>query len=428
LLPEHVTSARTSKTVEPILRPHSYQAVTTGGGDRKPAVCILVENCPAPFDRRVWQEASALRDAGYHVSIISPKGLGLTASYEVLDGIEIYRHSVWEAERPLGYLLEYSWALVCEFVLALKVYARTRFRVLQACNPPDTLFLIAVFFKLLGVRFIFDHHDLCPELFQDKFGKRGLLYRAVCFFESLTFRTADVSIATNASYRDIAIQRGRMPANKVFIVKGCLDLNKVRQRSPKSELKRGRENLVVYLGIMGPQDGVDLLLESIALLVHRDQRRDTHFVLIGSGTETPKLRILAQQKGLNEFVTFTGRIPDEELEDYLSTADVAVAPDPANELNTKSTMNKILHYMAYGLPIVQYDLIEGRRSAEGASLYARNDDPKEFAAQLTLLLNSQSLRRTLGDIGRRRIQERLNWEMESKQLLRAYEAVLERKA
>ena len=391
----------------------------------KPGICILLENYPAPFDRRVWQEARALNEAGYSVSIISPKALGLNASHETIDGINIYRHRIREAQRPLGYLFEYLWALICEFLLALKIYARRPFRVIHACNPPDTSFLIGAFFKLLGVRFVFDHHDLCPELFEDKFGKRGFLYRLVRLFEYLTYRMADVSIATNQSYRDIAIGRGGMAPDRVFIVRSCLDLSKVRQRVPKPELKNGKANLVVYLGVMGPQDGVDLLLDSIALIVHGDKRQDTQFVLIGSGTETPRLKTLATQKGLDPFVKFTGRIPDEELEEYLSTADVAVAPDPANGLNDKSTMNKILHYMAYGLPIVQYALTEGRRSAEDAALYAHNDDPKEFAAQITRLLDSERLRKQLGNRGRQRIQQELNWDMEKQELLRAYQAALD---
>lgn len=391
----------------------------------RPAVCILVENNPAPLDRRVWQEACALTAAGYRVSIISPKGLGANRSHETIDGIEIYRHRIWEAQRPLGYLLEYFWAFTAEFLLALKVYMRTRFRIVHACNPPDNIFLIAAFFKLLGVRFIFDHHDLCPELFEDKFGKGGFLYRLVCLCERLTFRTADVSIATNESYREIALERGKMSPNRVFIVRSCLDLSKVSRRTPNPELKNGRRYLVVYLGVMGPQDGVDLLLDSIDLMVHHDRRRDTQFVLIGYGPEAPRLRQLAAQKGLEEFVKFTGPKFDEELNDYLSTADVAVAPDPAKGLNDKSTMNKVLHYMAYGLPIVQYDLTEGRRSAADAALYARNDDPKEFAAQITRLLDSESLREQIGSCGRKRIEERLNWNIEKQELLRAYEAALE---
>jgi glycosyltransferase involved in cell wall biosynthesis len=399
----------------------SIEAVET----RPASVCILVENQPAPFDRRVWQEARALTEAGYHVSIICPKALGLNSSYEKIDGIEIYRHRTWEASSSWEYFLEYSWAIAAQFFLALKVYRRTRFRVLQACNPPDMLFPIGAFFKILGVRFVFDHHDLCPELFEAKFGKRGVLYRLVCFFERLTFRCASVSIATNESYRDLAIKRGGISPERVFIVRSCLDLRKVRRRSPTIALKRGKAHLVVYLGIMESQDGIDLLLQSIESLVHRHQRQDAFFVLIGSGTETGRLRALASDMGLDDILTFTGRIPDEELELYLSTADVAVAPDPATPMNDMSTMNKILHYMSYGLPIVQYDLTEGRRSAGNAALYARPNDPEDFATQIAKLLDSESLRKELGECGRRRIEERLNWEKEKNQLLLAYHTALQ---
>lgn len=407
------------------------------------AVLIIVENLPVPFDRRVWQEARTLREAGYRVSVICPKGRGFEPSRETREGIEIYRHRIWEASSSLGYLLEYSWALAAEFYLALKVYARTRFRILHACNPPDTIFLIGLFFKLLGVRFIFDHHDLNPELFEAKFGKRGFFYRLVCLAERLTFRTADVSIATNESYREIALTRGGMPPERVFVVRSCPELKNIHRGLARPELKEGKPYLVVYVGVMGPQDGLDLLLESIEHIVKRSEklrgsgqalqsevsdlsspRDDTLFVLIGGGTELARLQALAAAKGLESVVKFTGRIPDDALAAYLSTADVCVAPDPRNPMNDKSTMNKILEYMAYGRPVVLFDLTEGRRSAADAALYARPNDPQDFAEQILKLLDSESLRRQLGEIGRKRIQESLNWEMEKKALLAAYEKAL----
>lgn len=387
----------------------------------KPAVCILLENYPAPYDRRVWQEACALQAAGYRVSIICPKRHGLTRSHEVIDGVEIYRYPAIEADTIPGFFIEYSWALICQFVTALRVFMRARFRVLQACNPPDTLFAIGAFFKLFGVRFVFDHHDLAPELFEDKFGKRRLLHGLVSLAERLTFRTADVSIATNESYREIAIQRGRMKAGNVFVVRSCLDLEQVHRTAPRPELKEGKRHLVVYLGVMEKQDGVDLLLDAIEVLVQRYHRDDTLFALIGAGSEVPRLKSLAAQKGIEPWVRFTGRISDEDLETYLSTADVGAAPDPGTALNDKCTMNKILHYMAYGIPIVLFDLTEGRRSADDAALYARPNDIEEFAGQLMKLLDSESLRHRLGAAGRKRIEDRLNWNVEKKALLRAYQ-------
>lgn len=391
---------------------------------KRPAVCIIVENLPVPIDRRVWQEARTLRDSGYRVSVICPKGSGFYKSRETLEGIEIYRHWLWEASGPLGYPLEYTIALASQFLLALRVYARTRFRVLQACNPPDTIFLIGLFFKLFGVRFIFDHHDLNPELYEAKFHRRDLGYKLVCWAERLTYRTACVSIATNESYREIAMTRGGKTRECTFVVRSCPDLARIRIREPRTELKEGRRNLVVYLGVMGHQDGLDLLLESVALLLKQRNCDDTLFVLIGSGPELPQLKALANKKGLDGLVRFPGRLPDDDVADYFSTAAFGVAPDRYTPMNDKSTMNKIMEYMAFGLPVVLYDLTEGRRSADDAGLYARNDDPEDFAQKIKTLLNDDALRAQMGARGRKRIEETLNWANERKTFLRAYEAAL----
>ena len=390
-----------------------------------PAVLIIVENLPVPFDRRVWQEARALAEAGYRVSIICPQSRGFEKSRETLEGIEIYRHSLWEAASPLGYLIEYTWALTAQLLLALRVYARTRFRIVHACNPPDLMFLVARFFKLFGARFIFDHHDLNPELWEAKFGYRhGVFHWLLCLAERLTFRTADVSIATNESYREVALTRGGMQRERVFIVRSTPDLGRIRRGQPQPELKRGRPFLVLYLGTMGPQEGVDLMLQSAEYLVKQRGREDVSFVFIGGGSEIPRLKVQAAASGIEPFVNFTGRISDDELARYLSTADVCVAPDPKNPINDKSTMNKILEYMAYTRPVVLFDLTEGRRSAGDAALYAHPNDPVDFAAQIIKLLDSEPLRRQLGEIGRKRIEEKLNWEIQKSALLDAYDTAL----
>src|SRR6516162_8837663 len=241
------------------------------------SVLIIVEDLPVPFDRRVWQEACALRDAGYAVSVICPKRNMLTASRETLEGIEIYRHSLREGSSPWTYLAEYIWALVAQFWLAFRIYCRARFRVIHACNPPDTIFLVGALFKLLGVRFIFDHHDLSPELYEVKFRRKDFFYQLVCLAERLTFRTADVAIATNSSYRDIALTRGGMSPQRSFVVRSCPELSRFRLQPPRLELKEGNEHLVVYLGVMGPQDGIDLLLVSIEYIVKNRSRHDTLF-------------------------------------------------------------------------------------------------------------------------------------------------------
>jgi glycosyltransferase involved in cell wall biosynthesis len=393
----------------------------------KIGVCIVVENLPVPLDRRVWKEACALRDAGYRVSVICPKGRGFTAGYELRDGIEIYRHRTFEASKVSGYLLEYGWALLAEFFLTLKVYARTRFRILQACNPPDTIFLIALFMKLFGVRFVFDHHDLSPELFEAKFGKRsGFFYRFATFLEHCSFRIADSCIATNDSFREIAIKRGSKREEKVFVVRNCPDLKTFRRPQVHTPNKFGRKYLVAYVGFMGSQDGLEILLDSIEHMIHHDKRDDTHFVLVGGGTILGELQAAIAEKRLEEFVTMTGQVTHEEVAAWLSSADLGVAPDPKNAMNDKLTMIKILEYMAFGLPVVLFDLEEGRRIAGSAGIYATPNEPVDFAAQITKLLDDSELCRTLGASGWRRIEESLNWENEKKSLLNAYAATLQR--
>ena len=400
------------------------QAPTEKSSQRPIAVCILVENLPVPPDRRVWQEARALADNGYHVSIVCPKGRGFERSRETLDGIEIYRHRAFEGSGALTYLVEYGWALIAEFVLALRIYARTHFRILQACNPPDTIFLIGLFFKLLGVRFVFDHHDPAPELYEARFRRKGFLYQMLRLAERLTFRTADVTITTNASLREIALIRGGVSRDHAFVVQGCPDLNDFRPRAPRPELKEGRTHLVVYVGMMGPQDGLHLLLESIEHVVKKKGRRDTLFVLIGAGGEVPRLKAHATERDLNEYVKFTGALYGDDLLAYLATADVGVAPDPHNDLNDKLTMIKIFEYMAYGLPVVLYDLAEGRQSAGCAALYARGNDPVDFGDQIVKLLDSPSLRGRLGAVGRNRIVGGLNWDFQKQIFLEAYQTAL----
>ena len=391
---------------------------------RPPSVCILVENLPAPYDRRVWQEARALTEAGYHVSIICPKALGLTSSYEEIDGIEIYRHPNLGGFHIYGSI---SWNILGLLQLnsfsALKVYRRTRFSVLQACNPPDVLFPIGVFFKLLGVRFVFDHHDVRPELFEAKFGKRGALYRLVCLAERLTFLCANVSIATNESYRDLAIKRGGISPERVFIVRSCLDLRKVRRVPPVLVLRMGRRIWWCT------SESWNLKTESIYCFNRLSRlctviNVKTHSSCsIGSGTETERLRVLASQMGLDDVPTFTGRIPDEALEVYLSTADVAKA-DWLALMNDMSTMNKILHYMSYGLPSSSMTLPRAAARLKTLLCTLVLTILEDFATLVAKRSDSESLRKELGECGRRRIEEKLNWEMEKDQLLLAYQTAL----
>ncbi|MBI4165358.1 MAG: glycosyltransferase family 4 protein [Acidobacteria bacterium] len=387
-------------------------------------ILMIVENLPVPFLRRTWQAACALRDAGYRVSVISPKGRGHDSSYEKLDGIEIYRHKVYEGSGVAGYLIEYAGAIAAEFWLALKIYWRTRFRVLHVGNPPDFLFVIGLFFRLFGVRFIYEFLDLNPELYLVKFGRRGLIYRTLCYFERCSFRSAHAVLAANESYRAIAMERGSVPPERAFILLGTPQPESIRIQPPRAELKEGRAFLVVYLGVMGPQDGVDLLLTSIDHITRVRGRRDIFFAIIGTGTEASRLRTLATEKGLDEHLRFTGLISDDDLADYLSTGDVCVAPDPSNPMNDRCTMTKVLEYMSYGRAFVQFDLPQGRITAGDAAVYARPNDPIDFAEQVLKLIDSEPLRRELGARGRKRIEETLNWKNAKRQLLAAYQTAL----
>jgi len=387
----------------------------------KRRVLIIVENLPCPFDRRVWQEARALVAHGYQVCIICPKGRGYNLSYEQLEGIHIYRHPLpVEADSALGYGLEYVLSLAMEFWLALRIAFTRGFDIIHGCNPPDTIFLIARFFRLFGKRFVFDHHDICPELYEAKFGRRDFFYRLLCRLERWTFAAADVSIATNESYRRIAIERGRMDPSKVFVVRSGADLSRVRLSPPRPELRRGKRFLVGYVGVIGKQEGIDLLLQSIVALRKMRPADDVHFTIVGDGTEVESLKALSRQLGVSDCTEFAGRLPDAQLWPLLSTADICVNPDRANEMNDKSTMNKILEYMALGKPIVQFDLTEGRVSAGDASLYARHNDTDDLAAKMCQLLDDEGMRQRMGAIGRASVERDMAWNHQIPNLLRAY--------
>ncbi|TFH48894.1 MAG: glycosyltransferase WbuB [Lysobacterales bacterium] len=388
---------------------------------------IVVENLPVPFDRRVWQEALALRKAGYQVSIICPTGKGHEARHEVIDDIHIYRHPLpAEAEDATGYLIEYSAALFWEFILAWRILISRGFDVIHACNPPDNIFLVAAMFKLLGKKFLFDHHDICPELYEAKFKNRGVMYKAITACERWTFKTADVSVATSQSYKRIAIERGGMDPNQVFVVRNGPTLDRLRIIPPVPRLKMGRKYLVGYVGVMGKQDGIDYLLRAVRHIVQDFNRTDVHFGLVGGGTEWDAMKRYAEELGIADYVTLTGRVPDQEMLEMLNTADVCVNPDVANEMNDKSCMNKVMEYMALAKPIVQFDLTEGRVSAQEASLYAIKNDELDFARKIIQLMDDSRLRKRMGEYGRKRVLSELLWEQQVPYLLAAYDQLYQK--
>lgn len=384
-------------------------------------VLIIVENLPVPFDRRVWSEATTLVKAGYTVSVICPKGKGATSSYEVIDGVHIYRHPLpLEAEGALGYALEYGAALFWEFLLSLKVAWQRGFDVVHACNPPDTIFLIGGFYRLFGKKFLFDHHDINPELYEAKFNRRDFGWKLMVWLERLSFRTANISIATNESYRDIAITRGGMAPDKVHIVRSGPNLDRVREVAPDPKWRNGRRFVVGYVGVIGKQEGLDLLLDSVEHLVKVRHRDDIQFVICGGGSELEAIKAETVARSLGDYVTYTGRCSDETLFSALSTSDICVNPDRPTAMNDKSTMNKIMEYMALGKPIVQYDLREGRFSARDSSLYAKCTEPADFGDKIVELLDDPERRAAMGAIGRERVRTELAWSHEAPKLLAAY--------
>jgi glycosyltransferase involved in cell wall biosynthesis len=309
-------------------------------------------------------------------------------------------------------------------VLSLKILFGRGFDVIHACNPPDLIFLIGGFYKLFGKKFVFDHHDINPELYEAKFGKRGFGHRLLLALERLTFRTADMVISTNESYKRIAIERGGKNPRDVFVVRSGPDLTRIKPVPPNPALKKGRQYLVGYIGVMGAQEGIDLLLEAVRRMVYDLKRTDVQFGLVGGGTELENMKALAKRLGVDEYVTFTGRALDRQLLEMINTADVCVNPDRANDMNDRSTMNKIMEYMALGKAMVQFDLKEGRFSAGESSLYARANDVDDLVQKLLSLLADEGLRNRMGALGRERVEQVLAWQHEAPRLIAAYEHLI----
>lgn len=387
-------------------------------------ILIIVENLPVPFDTRVWQEASTLAANGYTVSVISPKGKGYNADYECIDNVHIYRHDLpKEGNGAIGYAREYFSALWHEYRLAKKIYKKHGFHVIHGCNPPDNIYLVAKMFKRKGVDYVFDHHDICPELYEAKFGRKsGIFYKSQLWLERNTYRHCDFAFVTNHSYRRIAIERDGMSPDKVHVLRSGPKLERLVIRDPKPEIKRGKRFMVGYLGVIGQQEGIQYILQAAKHIRDNMHRDDIFWGIVGGGPHLDELKRMCTEMQLDNIVEFTGRVDDNKMLDYLNTADICVNSDEYNEMNDKSTMNKVLEYMALGKPIVQFDLTEGRYSAQDASLYARRNDATDMAEKIVELLDNPSLRDKMSHIGRDRIVNQLSWDHTSKALLDAYDS------
>jgi glycosyltransferase involved in cell wall biosynthesis len=399
----------------------------SGRGKR---VLIIVQNLPVPFDRRVWLECNALTAAGYKVSVACPKGKG-DPSYEVVGGVRLYKYRPYApGGSKVSFVAEYAYSFAATAWQVLKARRGGRFDVLQACNPPDIFWPIGLALRLVDrTNFVFDHHDLCPELFKSRFPDGpSLPYRGLLALERATHRTAVHVISTNNSYRDVAIHRsGKKPAD-VTVVRTGPDPDKLKRAKEEPGERRGRRFLAAYIGVMGPQDGVDIVVRAADVIVHEMGREDIAFTLIGKGDCFDDLVALRDQLKLNGHVEFTGRAPDEVVRRVMSTADIGLSPDPKNALNDLSTMNKTMEYMAFELPVVAFDLRETRVSAGDAAVYvpptgSPEQDVRDYAKAIVDLIDDAENRQRMGKLGRVRVEDELAWTHSARAYLGVYQRV-----
>ena len=394
-------------------------------------VLIVVENLSVPFDRRVWRECGALREAGYTVSVISPMGVDTeTNPRDIVDGVSIYRYRGFQSDGGfISYVLEYSVALVMSFWLMIVVALREGFDVIQICNPPDLLILPGLIFKLFGKKVIFDQHDLCPEIYQvqKKVGSQNSVVAALLFFEKITYFFSDVVMVVNESCRKIALGRGGKKPEDVFVIRNGPSVQNIRNAVQNSTLKKGKRYLLSYVGMMGPQEGIDGLLRAIRHLITVYGRSDVHVHIMGGGTVLDDMKRNARDLGLEGIVTFAGHVNYGQVMEGIASADVCLCPDPKTELSDKCSLVKAIEYMSLGRPFVAFDLEEVRHSAAGAALYASSNDEKDFAEKINYLLDNEELRATMGSLGKERVAKFLTWEHSKEALHGAYDRVFEKK-
>jgi glycosyltransferase involved in cell wall biosynthesis len=387
-------------------------------------VLVISENFSLPSDRRVWQEVRTLRRAGYEVTAVCPKGTRADrAPYETIEGVELHRFSIQHAESGrMAYLREYAAAFARIRRLASRLGRGAGFDVVHASNPPDLLLAAALPLRRRGARFLFDHHDLVPELYLSRFGHRDSLYYMTLLLERLTFELADVVVCTNESYRRVALERGRKAPEDVFVVRNAPDLTKFRCIEPDPELKAGRTYLVAYVGVINRQDGVDHAIRALAWL--RQRRTDWRAVFVGDGDALVDVRKLTHELELDAMVDFLGWRGDDDIVRVLSTADVCLSPEPSSPINDVSTLVKVTEYMALSRPVVAYDLPESRFTAHKAAAFAPSGDSEVFAAHIDDLLDDPERRAAMGDFGRRRVERELSWKVSERALLAAYDRAL----
>ena len=392
-------------------------------------ILIVVENLPVPLDRRVWLEATTLQAAGYEVSVICPMGRGWDKPFEIIEDVHIYRHP----EPPeahsgaVAYAKEYWHAMKAWFRLSRVVWRERGFDVIQGCNPPDLIFILAWWYRLWGVTYMFDHHDVCPELFEAKFDKKGLLYRVMLIWERITFASASVSMATNESFKAIAVRRGKMKPDDVFVVRSAPKIDNFIPGPGDKSYRKGAKTVMGYVGVIGQQEGMDLLVEAADHLINTLGKTDVHFAIVGFGPHLEIVQEDVKSHGLESYFTFTGALYGDDMLAVLNAIDIGVSPDPKNTMNDISTMNKVMEYMTLEKPTVQFDLTEGRVSAQGASLYAANNDPIDFGNKIAELIDDPDTRATMGKEGRARVLGHLSWAHSAPVLLAAYDRIFDKR-
>jgi glycosyltransferase involved in cell wall biosynthesis len=407
-------------------------------------VLMVVEN-PFPQDHRVRNEAVKLASAGYKVSVIA-KRYPEQKNVDTLSDIKIYRvpwfqvfkkstesHSrfvstLYNIGTKLGYIIEYFYYTFAVFFYSIYVLVKDGFDAIHIHNPPDTLFIVGLFHRIIGKKFVFDHHDLSPELFLSRYNsKGGLIYKALLLEEKLCLRSANLVIATNESYKAIDIKRGNKKPENIFIVRNGPDLDRFKNVDPDPELKAMGKTILIYIGIMGPQDGVDYLLRSLYLMVNKFNRKDFYCVIVGYGDSLEDLKNLRIELKLEEYCRFTEEIPFKDLLRYLSTADIGIDPNPSNPLNDHSTWIKVMEYMSMSKPMVCFDLKETHYSAQEAALYVQPNNEEDYAKAIITLIDNPELRKKMGEYGRQRIINELSWDKVSEKLLNAYKYLLPNK-
>ncbi len=395
-------------------------------------ILLLVENNNVPFDKRVWREAITLMENGADVSIIAPKTKKNNKSFEILENIKIYRYNAYFAEgSKLSYIKEYLSAIFGMLFLSKKLFLKNGFHIIHIANPPDLLWIVYLPFRLMGVKLIFDQHDLTPESFLSRFDmdetkKNGLFYKLLMLNEKITYRLSNAVIVTNESYRNIAIKRGRVKNENIFTVRNGPDMRKFHKVKENNKWKKGFTYMGAYIGIMGFQDGVDILIKTMDYLVHKKNRKDILFTLIGSGDEIDNLKQLTKKLNIEKYIEFTGRIPDEPAMEILSSADFCLSPDPRNPLNEISTMNKVMEYMVCEKPIVSFDLKEAKYSAQESAVYVK-DSIEDFANGVLYLIENPEKAKEMGEKGLKRVEEFLRWEKQENNLIEVYKKLFNEK-